>query len=68
MLSWITRSDQNCKIAIKNRTEVSDDYPFVLYIGDYLSVMLTEDELSQLFTEVNESLFAFDFDKGRLNG
>lgn len=68
MLSWITRSDKNCKITIKNRTEVSDDYPFVLYVGDYLSVMLTEDELTQLYTEVNESLFAFDYDKGKLNG
>jgi len=68
MLSWITRSDKDCKITIRNREEESDDYPFVLYIGDYLSVMLTEDELSQLFTEVNESLFAFDFNKGKVNG
>ena len=68
MLSWITRSDKNPKIKIDNRAEESDDYPFALRIGYDISLLLTEDEMSQLYTEVTESLLAFDFDKGRING
>lgn len=68
MLSWITRSDKDCEIKINIRDDVLDDYPFALNIGSYLTLLLTEDELSQLHTEVNESLFTFDFSKSKLNG
>jgi len=61
MLSWITNSDKDAKVKIDNREDT--DYPFALTIGYYLSVLLTEDEMSQLYTEVTESLFAFDFNK-----
>jgi hypothetical protein len=61
MLSWITKLDKDAKVKIDNREDT--DYPFALRIGYDLSVLLTEDEMSQLYTEVTESLFAFDFGK-----
>jgi hypothetical protein len=66
MLSWITRSDKNCKVTINNRD--CDEYPFVLYFGDNLSIMLTKDELNKLHTETNNSLFEFYYDKVEVDG
>lgn len=66
MLSWITRSDKNCKITVNSRD--CDEYPFVLYIGDNLSIMLTKDELNKLHTETNNSLFEFYYDKVEVDG
>jgi len=59
MLSWVTRSDKNIKITIQKRED--DDYPFALYMGDYLSILLTRDELLRLNTEANETYLSYDF-------
>ena len=65
MLSWITKSDKKAEVKINSREDT--DYPFSLAIGYDLTVLLSEDEMSQLYTEVTESLFAFEYAKGKTN-
>lgn len=61
MIIGTTQGVTDPEIKMRIRVKDSKEYPFSLRINHNFTLLLTEDEMTKLYTEVTETLHAYDF-------